>query len=285
MHPNFRREEASRLSSEAIRACTSRFPLDELRARLDSLRLHHGLEPQESRSHPETTRALDVLLERQERRQECIEGSPEYLRSLEVTEATPIAFQLPLYAGPDSASERLGTIRIRRVEDVPGPEQLAFSYRSGAQAETEWTLDRMQVEGYGGYYHTILERRGDWLRLPADPFPAPVWIDWRATFESPPEVEPIFDGVYQMTDVEAEVAGLDTPRSWDEPGIVFLRSDGDRVWFRLEGPDDGPCPELRQPEDPAGPVVDPTMEFSLGIESIVDERGHLRIGEKYGRGC
>jgi len=285
MRPNFRREESSRLSNEAIAICTSRFPPAELRARLDSLLLHHGIERAETRSHPETTQALEEVLELQRQRQACIDSSPEYLRSREIVQETPDEFQLDVFSAPDSASEQLGTIWIRRVPDVVGPEQLAFTYQREGGPEAAWTLDRTQSDGYGGYFHTVLEQRGDWVGLPAEPFPVPVWIDWRATFESAPEVESIFEGIYMMTDVEAEPLGLGGPRTWDEPGVVFLRSARDRVWFRLETPSDMQCLPSDDADGPSEPGPDADAEHSLPIDDILDERGHLRLRVKYERGC
>jgi len=285
MRPNFRREESSRLSSEALARCTSRFPLAELSTRLDSLLQHHGLERAGTGSHPETTSAFEELLERQRERQACFDSSPEYLRSREIVQETPDEFQLDVFSAPDSTAERLGTIWIRRVPDVVGPEQFAFTYQPEGGPEAAWTLDRAQSDGYGGYYHTVLEQRGDWLALPADPFPVPVWIDWRATFESAAEVESIFEGIHMMTDVEAELLGLDGPRTWDEPGAVFLRSERDRVWFRLETPSDMQCLGPDDADGPSDPGLDAAAEHSLPIGDILDERGHLRLRVKYERGC
>jgi len=288
MRPNYRVEESTRLAVEAMQACAERFPLDTLRARLDSLRRVHGIEPARTRSHPEAARQLDVLLERQAARGRCVTSSPEYVRSIEIAGEAPDEFRLAVHTAPDSSSPRMGTIRIHMFEDADdprGPEVIELSYRPNEEGaeEVEWLSDRRSIGGYGGYYHTVTERRGDWLRLPVDPFPAPGWIDWRAAFHSAPRMESVFDDVYTMRPVEAEVAGSDGLLSWDTPGVVFLRSEGDRIWFRLEEPADGPC---RDPTSgPEAPVADAAAEFSLGLSELVDERGHLDIEVKYWKGC
>jgi hypothetical protein len=207
------------------------------------------------------------------------------VRSVEIVEGAPNEFALPLYAEPDSTSARMGSIRITRV-DVAGPEVFTFGYGPPGEPETEWVTDRMPVDViYGGYYHSALEHRGDWVRLPADPFPTPVWIDWRATFHSPPELESIFSGIYVPGSVEAELIGLDGPPAWDAPGVVYVRREGDRIWFRLERPDDTPCPVSSPPQDQIRPGVDAEREFSLGIDELFDDRRHLLPRVKYGRGC
>jgi hypothetical protein len=285
MRPNYGVEESSRLAIEAMEACARQFPLDDLRARLDSVGRLYGVEGAETRSHPDAARHLDALLERQRERQGCTTSSSQYVRSREIVARAPNEFVLPLYGEPDSMSAGMGTIRITRV-DVAGPEVFTFGYGPPGEPETEWVTDQMPVDViYGGYYHTALEHRGDWVRLPAGPFPTPVWIDWRATFHSPPEVETIFGEVYMPGAVEAELAGLEVPTPWEAPGVIYVRAQGDRIWFRLEGPDDGPCPGASPPQDPIQPSVDAEREFSLGIEEIVDDRGHLLPRVKYARGC
>lgn len=178
----------------------------------------------------------------------------------------------------------MGTIRITRVA-VAGPEVFTFGYGPPEGPEADWATDRMPVDGYGGYYHTAMDHRGDWVRLPADPFPTPVWIDWRATFHSPPELESIFGDVYVPRSVESELIGLDGPPTWDAPGVVYVRREGDRIWFRLERPDDSPCPVSSPPQDRTQPGADAEREFSLGIDEIFDDRRHLLARVKYARGC
>lgn len=288
MRPNYRREESGRLSIEAIDACDRRFPLDSLRIALDSVRDGLEIEPAETRSHPEAARRLDLLLERQSRRRECIDTSPEYVRSREIVQSAPDEYVLALYAEPDSAARHLGTIRITRETDAMGPPRLAFGYRGAVGADTTgatWTTDMQQVDGYGEYRHTVLDRRGEWLLLPADPFPTPVWLNWRATFHSAPEVEPIFGEVYSMRPVEAEAAGVVDPLSWESSGIVYLRREGERLRFRLERPHDRPCAELA-PDDPVSDTsAAPDGELSIGIDEVLDDRGHLELQVKYARGC
>lgn len=285
LEPNHRREESSRLANQAIADCSQQVPLDTLRAAMDSILSHYGIEPGEARSHPEAARQLDLLLERQDERRACLDVSPELQRSRMIMEEAPDAYDLPVYDSPDSTSERVGIVHIARDESAPGPHRLLLTFRQSEETATEWVSDRRQVDGYGGYYHTVLERTGDWLLLPADPFPTPVWVHWRSTFHSPPEIEPLFDQVYQMTEVEAEIAGLEPPRSPDAPGIVFVRSGDDRIWFRIEGPEDGPCPELRSQNPAETRPAGESREYPLDIDRLLDDRGHLRLDVKYWRGC
>lgn len=296
--PNYRREESGRLSSEAIAACHRRFPLESLRTTLDSVREALEIEPAETRSHPEAARRLDLLLERQGRRRECIDTSPEYIRSQEIVQSAPDEYLLPVYAEPDSAARHLGTVRITTERDAMGPPRLAFGYLADG-ADTigaTWTTDLEQVGGYGDYRHTVLDRRGDWLLLPADPFPTPVWLNWRGTFHSPPEVTSIFGEVYSMRAIEAEAAGVAGPLSWESPGVVYLRREGARLRFRVEGRDDRPCAEL-SPDDLAGDApapenagpdargADADGTFSIDVADVLDGRGHLQLQIKYFGGC
>ena len=295
LEPNHRREESSRLASQAIAECNRQVPLDSLRSTLDSIRSHYGVEPAETRSHPEAARQLDLLLERQNDRRACLDASPLLQRSRAIVSEAPAEFDLPVYAAPDSTSERVGTIRIARDESEPGPHRLVLTFRRSDAEPVEWVSDRRQFDGYGGYYHTVLEQRGDWLLLPADPFPTPIWIDWRSTFRSPPLIEPLFGDVYSMTEIEAEIAGLEPPTSWDSPGIVFVRSESGhsesgrteagRMWFRLEGPQDLSCSELRSENETDARLGTDGREYPIDTEQLVDDRGHLRLQVKYARGC
>jgi hypothetical protein len=118
--------------------------------------------------------------------------------------------------------------------------------------------------GYGPYFHaTVVERRGTWVRLPEDPFPADAWLDTGA------------------------LATAD-PLRWVRPGDIVTSPRGDlyvtgvnggEVRARLEQPADMWCDA-----SPAPPIT-ASAEIRLAGADLYTATGHLRLHLKYTRGC
>lgn len=174
----------------------------------------------------------------------------------------PRVHVVPLRSLPNEASPPGGVLIIVAA---PGKGLAVFHAGGGGGGATPFTPDLIDPDwGYGPYFHmTIVERRGDWIRLPADPFPPDTWFNSR--------------------DLSAGPAVL-----WLEPGTIVtsprgdlhvLEVDGMTVRARLEQPADMWC----EAGDP--PPVRSAPEIRLGPGDLYTPTGHLRLGIKYPRGC
>ena len=117
--------------------------------------------------------------------------------------------------------------------------------------------------GYGPYFHiTVAERRGNWVRLPEDPFPPSTWLDANDLGEMP------FRRLGPEDIVTSPVGDLFVLSV--SPGVVRARPEQER---------DMPCNEGEE-----GPVA-PFTEIRLEGSTLFTRTGHLRLHVKYTRGC
>lgn len=118
--------------------------------------------------------------------------------------------------------------------------------------------------GYGPWFHqTLLEDRNPWFLLPADPFPAPVWLDASPLGEEPP-VLPVEPGMI-LESSRGSVVVLEV-----QPGALRVRPEQEAdMWCDL----------------PPDPPLLPWEAFLLQGRALHDANRHLRIRVKYTRGC
>jgi hypothetical protein len=167
-----------------------------------------------------------------------------------------------LRTAPDSRAPLAGDLIIVAL---PGKGLQAFYARQQGGPAVAVTPDLYDSDwGYGPYFHaTVVERRGTWVRLPEDPFPAGAWLDTVA------------------------LATAD-PLRWVNPGDIVTSPRGNlyvtavsrgEVRARLEQPADMWCDA-----SPAPPLV-PSAEVRLAGADLYTATGHLRLHIKYTRGC
>lgn len=117
--------------------------------------------------------------------------------------------------------------------------------------------------GYGPWHHqTVLEARPPWYLLPADPFPAPVWVEGSALGMDP--LLPIEPGMI-----------LDSPQG----SVVVEEVSAVELRVRPEQPGDLWC------SDGEAPPLRPAEPWSLAGRELRDANRHLRVRIRYTRGC
>jgi hypothetical protein len=174
----------------------------------------------------------------------------------------PLPYFVPLRNAPSAGADEVGKLMLLAVPGEPLASYYLDADRDDARA---FTPDLYLADwGYGPYHHqTYLERRGDWFRLPEDPFPPGAWIDARA-FGEPPTV-----------------AMLETERVYRSPRgqIVVLAEDADGIRARAEQPADMWC----EAGDP--PPSAPAPAFRIPKRELYSDTGHLLIAPAYMKGC
>lgn len=167
-------------------------------------------------------------------------------------------------------------LRTSPVPGAPSAGRIRVVFEPGDGIHTTWLPPEGGTElplwpdvhdpdyGYGPWHHqTVLEVRGSWALLPADPFPAPVWVDFSA-LPGRPLPTPVDVGMILVSPVG---------------DVVVLEVLPEGLLVRTEQPADQWC------EGGHPPPLEAAEPFLLGGEELRDADGHLRVRPKYTRGC
>jgi hypothetical protein len=168
-----------------------------------------------------------------------------------------------LHAGPDAGSAMVGEII---VIVVPGRALSAFYRPAGSSAAPAFFTPDLFLQdwGYGVYFHqTIAEQRADWFKLPAGPWPTPVWLHVPDGTGSEHVI-----GVQAGDIIEMEGAG------W-----YVVSSGRNHLGLRPEQPRDMWCAEGDPP-----PIAD-VEPIRFPRTELLDADGHLQFRPKYMKGC
>jgi hypothetical protein len=193
---------------------------------------------------------------------------------------------LPVYDGPSARSKSLGAIIAR----VTSGSDIAWIYRSNTGQEISFDPDWSQ--GDWGYLYlmeqTVLDRRGDWVQLPRQPFPQPVWLQLSAStpreslYELPGRYRLEADGsIYRVSKtVTARTKdGKGTVRFNDEDTLVIVAVHDRLLEVRKDDEFDSPCAVDKAP---AGRTYE---TFLVNADEFYDADLHLRIVPAYPKGC
>jgi hypothetical protein len=102
------------------------------------------------------------------------EASEKETRCLSDAEKkNPLDLVLDLYSSADLNSKRIGRL-ILRVRSSWFPEGFKFVQEGGSTFEFTPAIDESRYWG-GQRYQTALAANGNWVKLPKNPFPTPVW--------------------------------------------------------------------------------------------------------------
>lgn len=176
----------------------------------------------------------------------------------------PRALFVPIRPVPEPRAQPTGQLVIL---SVPGRGLTAtFVSSAGAEART-FTPDLFLRDwGYGPpfFHQTYLERRGDWFRLPADPFPANSWLHVRDLGAEPEPLHVETGAIYT------------SPRG----PIVVLAVEPGGIRARPEQPADMWC----DGERPV-PPLEPFTEMRIPVAEMLSATGHLLLAPKYMKGC
>lgn len=174
----------------------------------------------------------------------------------------PKELAVQLRHAPDESAAPAGTITIRAT---PGQGLRAYYRPARNSPEAGFVPDLFDTDwGYGPYFHqTFLERRGTWFRLPAGPFPGPLWLDGAALGQQT-HVRLLETGdIITLQGKDLVVLGM-------EYGVVRVRQEqAADMWCQAESP-----PPLR-----------PSPEQRIPVKALYGPTGHLRVDIKYKRGC
>ena len=162
---------------------------------------------------------------------------------------------------PSESSDRIGDLVVAAT---PGRGLSAHFRAAGSIESTRFALDLfLQDWGYGPYFHqTLSEERGDWIRLPPDPWETEVWLS-RGSDGSFPVIEIQNGDIIEMGDT----------------GWFVVAAERDALLLRPEQSGDHWC----EGGDP--PEIEATEPTRFSRAQLVDSAGHLLFRLKYLKGC
>ena len=171
------------------------------------------------------------------------------------------SWTIQAYKSPKSSSEKIGEILITVT---PGSPFIA-SFKNNKGTIREFDPDLYDQDwGYGPLIHqTLLEKNGEWLKIPIEPLDTPVWIDPKDNIKYL-DIITIAEGHVYLLDGES---------------IVITKKEGDNISFRKEQPSDMWCYEGDPPKLNAREVK------KINIKELYDNHKHLKLDIKYKRGC
>ena len=262
--PNYRSDEMNALSHESSVACERRFPLRPGLDRLDAAKTRLGLKWDDP-APPELQPLLKAQLAQQDKVEACERNSAagKRERALEAL-PKPEHYVLPAFAGPDFGSASVGFLDLvfdSTIGDWKGV------FHDSANGTTE----------IFGQRYTVSDRVDDWLKLPSDPLPTPIWINWKFTFLSEPSLDSIFDGYIVTGGVEAQRAD-GTPVHLESAVISLSRRRGTMISFRVATVKDSTCPESNPEEVSPGNKEHPGETLWMPFRSLFQPSGDLAVG-------
>ena len=168
---------------------------------------------------------------------------------------------LPVFKAPSANSERMGYILL-----APQPPKGLWAYfiPEATGIAMSFLPDLYDVDwGYGPWFHqTILEKSGNWIKLPKKPFPEPVWLDSSKLAQKPDVKEVMLGEIYLLGD----------------ESILILDFDDTGIIVRPEQEADFCCCT-----DP--PAIQPFTSRHIPYTDLFDKDGHLKLDYKYKRAC
>ena len=187
------------------------------------------------------------------------------------------SWNLELYDKPDNTSNKIGALIVTAT---PGKGLRYEFIPAGGKDSVPFVPDLFDSDwGYGPHSaHTVLKRVGDWVLLPADPFPGPVWVNLMAGFGRAHYVCNI-RGVENRPYVYDPLK-IGTVYELDGHGVVITEIREDGLLLRDEISSDMPCGD----EEAAGNIVEPKAEL-FPWAKLYNGSGHFKLLLRYTRGC
>ena len=155
-----------------------------------------------------------------------------------------------------------------------------------------------RLDNYNGDFHyeiyTYLEKKGDWVKLPSDPFPSAVWINIknsglisefypvRKGMEPEPYLLVENTKIFLVDQGRLKPIKLKGYRKW----IKILKTEDDLMYFTKEvtrryapHPDSTPCPAKKDSDSKSGLCLkDGYKTYAIHVKDLFKKNGHLKLG-------
>lgn len=195
----------------------------------------------------------------------------------------PDKWTIAVHQSPQAGSPKLGTILVQ----ISPKKGFVYSYRAQAWKRYrvfEPDLICRPLEADCIAEQTVLERQGDWLRLPPGPFVSTGWINLKADWNIEARVREMVEAgrSYRLgRAVRATRQTTGNNQFLNEGEEIFVKKfeDGTLI-VRRALPGDAVC----RPKDEAPPGSE-VPDYALHMGELYDGRGHLKISPAYWDYC
>lgn len=174
---------------------------------------------------------------------------------------------IPAFKNPNNKSPKVGEILITVK---PGSPFIASfknnsEYNDNSENITDFEPDLFDQDwGYGPFFHqTIIEKNGNWIKLPIPSLPTPVWINPKESIKHTSNIAVTKNSVYIL----------------NSESIVITKISGGTVFYRSEQESDMWCDAGERPKLKTSKVK------KINIKQLYDSQKHLKLDIKYKRGC
>lgn len=170
-------------------------------------------------------------------------------------------WKIPAFKNPKNTSPKLGEILIT-VQ--PGSSFIA-AFKDSKNNISDFEPDLFDTDwGYGPFFHqTILQKNGNWIMLPIQSLPTPVWINPKESIKHTDYITVTKNSVYTL----------------NSESIVITKISGDTIFYRSEQESDMWC----DAGDP--PKLKKSKVQKINIKQLYNSQKQLKLDIKYKRGC
>lgn len=169
---------------------------------------------------------------------------------------------VPVYTEATSESPKIGELRMNITPGKP----FEYSFWSSQTKDSNLFIPDMFDPdwGYGPTSHqTVIDRKGDWVKLPKNPFPKDVWIKLDSKLVQAELLSIQIDDVYRS----------------GEQNLIILKVENTKLFVRVEQEADFWC------NSGTPPPLKNLNPFWIGEKELWDKNQHIKLKKAHSRGC
>lgn len=169
---------------------------------------------------------------------------------------------ISVYAEATSKSSKIGELRM---SIKPGkPFEYSF-WSSLTEKSISFTPDMFDPDwGYGPTSHqTVIDRKGDWIKLPKNPFPKDVWIKLDS----------------KLVQKELRTIQIKKVYTLEGKNLIVLKVEKEKLLVRVEQDADYWC------NSGTPPPLKKLNPFWVDKKELWDSDQHLKLQKAHTRGC
>lgn len=163
--------------------------------------------------------------------------------------------ELPIFESPDPKAKKLGVIEF----SVNPSNGVKVDFRDPAGKVEEFPVD---VDRAYDVYFTVLAQKGNWVKLPRNPFPTPGWVQLKSSAKATP-----------IRALESTLF-VSTPSFQGE--VVLEKIEGGNYIGRVANKNDSPCPldedgNMREEKE-----IKP-IPIKIPVKEFFDKDQHVKV--------
>lgn len=205
--------------------------------------------------YPELSSYL-ALIDKEIEKQNKLREPSEMCSRKEKEEAfAKIRNQLPIFESPDPKAKKLGVIEF----SVNPSNGVKVDFRDPTGKVEEFPVD---VDRAYDVYFTVLAQKGNWVKLPRNPFPTPGWVQLKSSAKATP-----------IRALESTLF-VSTPSFQGE--VVLEKIEGGNYIGRVANKNDSPCPLEEDGNMREEKEIKP-IPIKIPVKEFFDKDQHVKV--------